>query len=191
MTHTSQRFCLRWNNHHSNLLSVFDQLLHKESFVDVTLAVEGQLLKAHKVILSACSPYFEVSEPEVRGPSTHYRLFYALCFAPLVPVNGVPPFSTFDVPIRYIQSSSYPYRTTARIPPTPFRCLRVGVAAAARDESESDCTSDLSTAVTLTTYYCRSFRNQIARLSRYLCVCRSPYQHYTYVCASTFCAGFY
>jgi len=57
----SQRFCLRWNNHQSNLLSVFDQLLHDESFVDVTLAVEGQLLRAHKMVLSACSPYFQVS----------------------------------------------------------------------------------------------------------------------------------
>ncbi|CAH0393410.1 unnamed protein product [Bemisia tabaci] len=57
--HTSQRFCLRWNNHQSNLLSVFDQLLHDESFVDVTLAVEGQFLKAHKMVLSACSPYFQ------------------------------------------------------------------------------------------------------------------------------------
>ena len=56
----SQRFCLRWNNHQSNLLSVFDQLLHDESFVDVTLAVEGQLLRAHKMVLSACSPYFQV-----------------------------------------------------------------------------------------------------------------------------------
>lgn len=45
----SQRFCLRWNNHQSNLLSVFDQLLHAETFTDVTLAVEGHYLKAHKV----------------------------------------------------------------------------------------------------------------------------------------------
>lgn len=57
----SQRFCLRWNNHQSNLLSVFDQLLHDESFVDVTIAVEGQFLRAHKMVLSACSPYFQVS----------------------------------------------------------------------------------------------------------------------------------
>lgn len=56
---SSQRFCLRWNNHQSNLLSVFDQLLHDESFVDVTLAVEGRLLRAHKMVLSACSPYFQ------------------------------------------------------------------------------------------------------------------------------------
>ncbi|XP_044728097.1 protein tramtrack, alpha isoform-like isoform X2 [Chrysoperla carnea] len=64
---SSQRFCLRWNNHQSNLLSVFDQLLQDESFVDVTLAVEGQLLRAHKMVLSACSPYFQalfVSHPD-------------------------------------------------------------------------------------------------------------------------------
>jgi len=41
------------------MLSVFDQLLHDESFVDVTLAVDGHLLKAHKMVLSACSPLFQ------------------------------------------------------------------------------------------------------------------------------------
>jgi Cys2His2 zinc finger developmental/cell cycle regulator len=63
----SQRFCLRWNNHQSNLLSVFDQLLHAEKFIDVTLAIDGQYLKAHKIVLSACSPYFQtlfVNHPE-------------------------------------------------------------------------------------------------------------------------------
>ncbi|XP_044753006.1 protein tramtrack, beta isoform-like isoform X1 [Coccinella septempunctata] len=58
-TMSSQRFCLRWNNHQSNLLSVFDQLLQDESFVDVTLAVDGQFIRAHKIVLSACSPYFQ------------------------------------------------------------------------------------------------------------------------------------
>ncbi|XP_028894860.1 protein tramtrack, beta isoform isoform X2 [Zeugodacus cucurbitae] len=67
MKMASQRFCLRWNNHQSNLLSVFDQLLHAETFTDVTLAVDGQYLKAHKMVLSACSPYFNalfVHHPE-------------------------------------------------------------------------------------------------------------------------------
>lgn len=54
-----QQFCLRWNNYQSNLANCFDQLLQTESFVDVTLACEGQSLKAHKVVLSACSPYFQ------------------------------------------------------------------------------------------------------------------------------------
>ncbi|KAG8221921.1 hypothetical protein J437_LFUL002480 [Ladona fulva] len=66
---SSQRFCLRWNNHQSNLLSVFDQLLHDESFVDVTLAVEGLFLKAHKMVLSACSPYFQTLF--VHNPDKH------------------------------------------------------------------------------------------------------------------------
>ena len=54
-----QQFCLRWNNHQSALVSVFDHLLQSEAFVDVTLAVEGLLLRAHKLVLSACSPYFK------------------------------------------------------------------------------------------------------------------------------------
>ncbi|XP_012551799.1 protein bric-a-brac 1-like isoform X2 [Bombyx mandarina] len=56
---TPQQFCLRWNNYQSNLTSCFDQLLQTELFVDVTLACEGQKLKAHKLVLSACSPYFQ------------------------------------------------------------------------------------------------------------------------------------
>ncbi|XP_045496060.1 longitudinals lacking protein isoform X1 [Colias croceus] len=54
-----QQFCLRWNNHQSTLVSVFDTLLAKGIHVDCTLAAEGKTLKAHKVVLSACSPYFE------------------------------------------------------------------------------------------------------------------------------------
>lgn len=54
-----QQFCLRWNNYQSNLTNVFDQLLHNESFVDVTLACDGNSIKAHKMVLSACSPYFQ------------------------------------------------------------------------------------------------------------------------------------
>lgn len=54
-----QQFCLRWNNYQSNLTNVFDQLLQSESFVDVTLACDGNSIKAHKMVLSACSPYFQ------------------------------------------------------------------------------------------------------------------------------------
>lgn len=55
----NQQFCLRWNNYQSNLTNVFDELLQNESFVDVTLACEGHSIKAHKMVLSACSPYFQ------------------------------------------------------------------------------------------------------------------------------------
>jgi len=53
-----QQFCLKWNNHRSTILSVFDTLLEEESLVDVTLSTEGQFLRAHRIVLSACSPYF-------------------------------------------------------------------------------------------------------------------------------------
>uniref|UniRef100_A0A1A9VEU8 BTB domain-containing protein n=1 Tax=Glossina austeni TaxID=7395 RepID=A0A1A9VEU8_GLOAU len=67
MKMTPQRFCLRWNNHQSNMLSVFDQLLHEDQFTDVTLAVDGRYLTAHRMVLSACSPYFNalfINHPE-------------------------------------------------------------------------------------------------------------------------------
>ncbi|XP_016661085.1 longitudinals lacking protein, isoforms A/B/D/L isoform X8 [Acyrthosiphon pisum] len=56
----SQQFCLRWNNHQRTLISVFDSLLESGTLVDCTLAAEGRYLKAHKVVLSACSPYLGV-----------------------------------------------------------------------------------------------------------------------------------
>ncbi|XP_045600357.1 protein bric-a-brac 2 isoform X3 [Procambarus clarkii] len=56
----ADHFCLRWNNYQTNMTAVFDQLLQEEVFVDVTLSCEGgQQLRAHKVVLAACSPYFQ------------------------------------------------------------------------------------------------------------------------------------
>ncbi|XP_072950061.1 uncharacterized protein [Epargyreus clarus] len=54
-----QQFSLSWNNFHGNLSKGFAGLLGNGEFVDVTIAVEGHLLQAHKVILSICSPYFK------------------------------------------------------------------------------------------------------------------------------------
>ncbi|XP_035743366.1 protein tramtrack, beta isoform-like isoform X2 [Vespa mandarinia] len=60
MASASQQYCLRWNNHRSNLLTVFDELLQNEAFTDVTLAVDGGLsVKCHKMVLAACSSYFQ------------------------------------------------------------------------------------------------------------------------------------
>ncbi|XP_044739531.1 protein tramtrack, beta isoform isoform X2 [Chrysoperla carnea] len=54
-----QQFCVRWNSYHSNLQNAFPKLLTSEHFVDVTLACDNGLIKCHKVVLSACSNYFE------------------------------------------------------------------------------------------------------------------------------------
>lgn len=67
---SAQQYCLRWKYHHSNLQVMFIQLLQRESFCDVTLACEGKMLRAHKVVLSACSTYFDkiFSEHEEKDP---------------------------------------------------------------------------------------------------------------------------
>lgn len=54
-----QHFCLKWNNHTNNLMKVFTELFDDQHFVDVTLACEGSMIKAHKIVLSACSTYFK------------------------------------------------------------------------------------------------------------------------------------
>ncbi|XP_072943156.1 uncharacterized protein [Epargyreus clarus] len=69
-----QQYCLRWKHHHSNVQSMFAQLLEKERFCDVTLYcspnfatqvpnkdtvdpqnIRGVSLRAHRVVLAACS----------------------------------------------------------------------------------------------------------------------------------------
>uniref|UniRef100_A0A1B6ETH4 BTB domain-containing protein n=1 Tax=Cuerna arida TaxID=1464854 RepID=A0A1B6ETH4_9HEMI len=53
-----QQFSLRWNNYISQLTDAFGSLRYEEDLVDVTLSCEGGRLKAHKMLLSACSSYF-------------------------------------------------------------------------------------------------------------------------------------
>lgn len=40
-----QQYCLRWNNHPSNLTGVLTSLLHREALCDVTLACDGKTIK--------------------------------------------------------------------------------------------------------------------------------------------------
>lgn len=53
------QYCLRWKYHHSNLQYMFAQLLENGSLCDVTLACEGKTIRVHKIMLSACSAYFD------------------------------------------------------------------------------------------------------------------------------------
>ncbi|XP_055385183.1 modifier of mdg4 isoform X12 [Condylostylus longicornis] len=53
-----EQFSLCWNNFNSNLSAGFHESLCRGDLVDVTLAAEGQFIKAHRLVLSVCSPYF-------------------------------------------------------------------------------------------------------------------------------------
>ena len=55
----SEQLCLTWNNYVTHMMNGFRHLLVNQSMVDVTLACDGLSLKAHKVVLSACSPLFQ------------------------------------------------------------------------------------------------------------------------------------
>ena len=56
---SSEKFCLRWNDFESNISSAFKDIRDEKEFFDITIACEDEQLQAHKVILSACSPFFK------------------------------------------------------------------------------------------------------------------------------------
>ena len=53
-----QKLCLKWNDFQDVLKASVGELKNDTDFSDVTLVCEDQSVKAHKVILSACSPFF-------------------------------------------------------------------------------------------------------------------------------------
>ncbi|XP_031636674.1 protein abrupt-like isoform X2 [Contarinia nasturtii] len=62
-------FALCWNNFQENIASGFQNLFDRGDLVDVTLACDGKLLQAHKIVLAICSPYFQ--EMFITNPCRH------------------------------------------------------------------------------------------------------------------------
>ncbi|CAB4060399.1 unnamed protein product [Lepeophtheirus salmonis] len=58
---SEERLCLRWDDFELNFKNGFSQLRHDEELFDITLATASNQIKAHKVILSSCSPFFPES----------------------------------------------------------------------------------------------------------------------------------
>ena len=55
----AEEILLTWDSHGKNASEAFSGLRNDEFFSDVTLACQDQQFKAHKVVLAACSPFFE------------------------------------------------------------------------------------------------------------------------------------
>merc|ERR1712096_589869 len=55
---SSEKFCLRWNDFQANISEAFNEIRDEKDFFDVTLACGNEQVQAHKLILSACSPFF-------------------------------------------------------------------------------------------------------------------------------------
>lgn len=52
-------YSMKWDNYHSHVGDIFSQLLETGSMADVILYAEGEKINCHKMLLSACSPYFQ------------------------------------------------------------------------------------------------------------------------------------
>lgn len=54
----NHQYSLKWHDFQQKLINSFQNLQKSDDFVDVTIACEEKSFSAHKVVLSACSPYF-------------------------------------------------------------------------------------------------------------------------------------
>ncbi|GLH11871.1 LOW QUALITY PROTEIN: Protein roadkill, partial [Gryllus bimaculatus] len=76
---------LTYDEYLGGIVENFKKLLDNNVLLDCTISVEGQFLKAHKIVLSACSPYFEslfcqVGEqyPTIILPEISYNILKAI-----------------------------------------------------------------------------------------------------------------
>jgi len=69
----NEKLCLRWTDFESNISGALKELREDEGFCDVTLACDEDQIQAHKVIISACSPFFRTVLQ--RNPHAHPLLY--------------------------------------------------------------------------------------------------------------------
>merc|ERR1712183_629396 len=69
----SEKFCLRWNDFESNISVAFRDIREEKDFFDCTLSCGARQIQAHKLILSACSPFFKTI---LKQNPHHHPLLY-------------------------------------------------------------------------------------------------------------------
>ncbi|XP_026321211.1 zinc finger and BTB domain-containing protein 17-like isoform X2 [Hyposmocoma kahamanoa] len=90
---SDKTFHLKWNNHLQNLSQLFTTIYSSSALADVTLSCRDGTLKAHKLVLSACSPYFEQIFKD--NPCQH----------PVVILKGIP-FSEINLLVEFMYKGS-------------------------------------------------------------------------------------
>ena len=78
---TEDAFCLKWNDFHTSLTSSFAELREESDLLDATVVCEGTPMRAHKLVLSACSGVFrnlfrQSSIGFLQGYVKQHRKFY-------------------------------------------------------------------------------------------------------------------
>jgi hypothetical protein len=74
---SSEKLFLQWNDFEASISEAFRELREEKDFFDVSLVCDDFQIQAHKVILSACSPFFRTILQ--RNPHPH----------PLIYIKGV------------------------------------------------------------------------------------------------------
>ena len=68
----AEKFCLKWNDFHSNVSQSFGLFRNEDYLHDVTLVSDDHhQVSAHKLVLSACSEYFKNIFKLNNKPNTH------------------------------------------------------------------------------------------------------------------------
>ena len=68
----AEKFCLKWNDFHSNVSKSFGMFRNEDYLHDVTLVSDDhQQFSAHKLVLSACSEYFKNIFQHNNKPNAH------------------------------------------------------------------------------------------------------------------------
>jgi hypothetical protein len=103
MGSSSECYVLKWNEFHASVANSFTDLRNEDEFLDVTVAIDqDHQLRAHKVILSASSPYFRSLLK--RNPAQH-------------PVLVMPPNIRYSDLVAVID---FIYQGEVKIPDTEF-----------------------------------------------------------------------
>lgn len=77
----SDHFVVKWENHPTTLISKMRHLLDEGKFIDVEMNVEGELIKAHRLVLCASSQVFEVRQYLHYSPlAISFDLFALHCY---------------------------------------------------------------------------------------------------------------
>jgi len=67
-------YVIKWGEYNSHMVNIFHQFCREDQLTDVTLSTDTKSFKAHKLILSACSPYFR--QLFISNPCKHPTVFF-------------------------------------------------------------------------------------------------------------------
>lgn len=107
MSLDSKEYRLGWNEHSNNFTASFKDLLEQKELVDVTLVADGHSFLAHRLVLSALSPYFRhifTQVPANQQAFGEYLLFYP---SPYLEIDYFQLFQFYSIQLVFMKDISH------------------------------------------------------------------------------------